>query len=124
MFISQLNVQLGLNIQGISGSAIDILMDYNWPGNIRELQNMVEQAMNYAYEGVLLPSHFHLPATHSTPTISVSSMPSPQFYKSTPQDELQQIQAAIKYCNGNKKAAAKLLGIARSTLYEKLKNLS
>ncbi len=36
-----------------------MLMEHDWPGNIRELQNVVERAMNYAYEGTLAPSHFH-----------------------------------------------------------------
>lgn len=127
IFISQLNVQLGLNILGITPSAMHMLMDYDWPGNIRELQNVIEQAMNYAYEGELLPSHFHLSPMHfsSEPLFAPGTFEAqPSFHRLNPEDEWQQIQKAITYCNGNKKAAAKMLGISRSTLYEKLKKYS
>lgn len=121
MFISQLNVQLGLDIQEIQSEVLDMLMEYDWPGNIRELQNVVERAMNYAYEGALTPAHFRFFQKSHTQT-TPESRPIPQPAQPRwQQGEYAMIQDALARCNGNKKAAAQYLGWARSTLYEKIK---
>jgi len=129
-FISQMNIRLGLDIQGIQRQALELLMDYDWPGNVRELQNAVERAMNYAYEGILMPSHFRFIQNPSSP--ERSSLSASQFQQSFhhpgnyplydhQETESERIQRALSLCGGNKSAAAKSLGWARSTLYEKLK---
>ncbi len=130
MFISQMNIRIGLDIQGIQPQALELLMEYDWPGNVRELQNAVERAMNYAYEGILMPSHFRF--IQNTPS-ERSNLSVPYFQTSVPQRsfassyhghqeiEAERIQHALAHCGGNKSAAAKSLGWARSTLYEKLK---
>lgn len=127
MFISQMNIRMGLDIQGIQPQALDFLMEYDWPGNVRELQNAVERAMNYAYEGILMPSHFRFIQTHTSierPNFSAPYSPTHSFavsYYDHHETEAERIQLALARCGGNKSAAAKSLGWARSTLYEKLK---
>lgn len=133
MFVSQLNIRLGLDIQGVHPQVLDLLMDYDWPGNVRELQNVVERAMNYAYEGILTPSHFRFFKAQTLshwPGCSPSYFPpsGPQhsiapLYQERQKAEYELIQKALIRCGGNKSAAAKSLGWARSTLYEKLKKM-
>lgn len=115
MFISQMNVRLGLDVQDIDSGAMKLLMDYDWPGNIRELQNVIERAVNYAYDGVLNVNHFKWFAKEESRT-STSAHTS----KQTPEQERDSIVQALAACKGNKRAAAQMLGWARSTLYEKL----
>ena len=119
-FISQLNVRLGLDIQDVHPMVLEMLMDYDWPGNIRELQNVVERAMNFAYEGTLSPAHFKFFSAKRPPIPS----PSIQSIISAPahiKDERSMIIETLQLCRGNKKAAAQQLGWARSTLYEKMR---
>lgn len=128
MFISQLNVRMGLDIQAVQPQVLDLLMEHDWPGNVRELQNVVERAMNYAYEGVLTPSHFRFFQVHAPGGAPRAFCPSlPQGGTAAVPDgraaEHQRIRDALALCGGNKSAAAKSLGWARSTFYEKLKKM-
>lgn len=128
MFISQLNVRMGLDIQAVQPQVLELLMEHDWPGNVRELQNVVERAMNYAYEGVLTPSHFRFfqaqtsdkTLSNSYSSIPLNAVPSIQDYRAA---EYARIHEALICCGGNKSAAAKSLGWARSTFYEKLKKM-
>jgi transcriptional regulator with PAS, ATPase and Fis domain len=60
LFIRQLNPRMGLNITDVTPRAMQALVDHNWPGNIRELHNVIERAMLFCDEAAIdLP---HLPA--------------------------------------------------------------
>jgi two-component system response regulator AtoC len=65
-FISQNNPRMGLNILGISPKSMDILKSHNWPGNIRELRNVIERAMLFCDEATIDVAH--LPAELITPS--------------------------------------------------------
>lgn len=56
-FIKMFNQQIGLNIQELSPAAMDALITYDWPGNIRELRNAIERAMIFCDEGVINIGH-------------------------------------------------------------------
>lgn len=62
-FIDKLNPQMGMNIEGITPKALDALKAHNWPGNIRELRNIIERAMLFCDDPEIdlqhLPSEFH-----------------------------------------------------------------
>ena len=118
-FVSQLNSRLKLDIQDVRPEVLELLMEYDWPGNIRELQNVVERAMNYAYEGSLTPAHFKFFSAGAAAAASLP--PAPVMSDLSHQDERAAILEALRQCGGNKKAAAQYLGLARSTLYEKLR---
>ena len=64
LFISQNNPRMGLNIQDMTPRAIEALCTHNWPGNIRELRNVIERAMLFCDEATIdlphLPPEFHL----------------------------------------------------------------
>lgn len=111
-FITELNPILGKHIQGIHPDAVRILEAYPWPGNIRELRNVIERAMILAYGDEIRPEH--LPReirVHRGLDAGLLSL-----------EELEaaHIRRVIQALNGNLKKAAEVLGISRSTLYEKI----
>ena len=121
--INKLNLEMGTFVQGIEPAALEYLMRYDWPGNIRELQNYVEVAMNNATSPILTQKDF----IHSD---SIKNMVNR--YASAPKNtydlrllraefEKNVIQEVLEKTHGNKQQAAKLLGISRTVLYEKLK---
>jgi len=63
LFICQINPRMGLNIQDVTPRAIEALCNHNWPGNIRELRNVIERAMLFCDEATIdlphLPPEFH-----------------------------------------------------------------
>ena len=120
------------NMRGISRSALAALIDYDWPGNIRELRNQVQRAMLICEpNGLLDASHFELePPTHLLPrapdTVTVQSRPNEPLAPLQLQVESLErsaISRALVQCNGNRSAAARRLGITRNGLALKLRRL-
>jgi transcriptional regulator with GAF, ATPase, and Fis domain len=106
--------KLGKRIRGISPSAMEALVAYPWPGNIRELQNLVERAVILARGEVLELADFELPG----PAIPRSD--------AEPADERQSIEAALRAARGRvygPDGAAASLGTAPSTLDSRIRRL-
>ena len=133
-FLNHYTRKMGKPITGISEQAIELLSSYHWPGNIRELEHVIERAAVLCNDSTiskeLLPGEILYPQDHSS-NISHSqenSIPpknepqlAPQFFQ--PSSLKEAIIAALKKSGGNKAKAARLLSIDRSTLYRKLKEL-
>lgn len=64
-FVRELNPRLGLNITDITPRAMDALVNYRWPGNIRELKNAIERAMLFSDEGIIDLQHLPTDVSHS-----------------------------------------------------------
>jgi transcriptional regulator with PAS, ATPase and Fis domain len=120
------------NVRGISRSALAALIDYDWPGNIRELRNQVQRAMLICEpNGLLDASHFELePPAHPSPRApeavavqSASNEPLAPMHRQVEALERGAIARALVQCNGNRSAAARLLGITRNGLALKLRRL-
>jgi transcriptional regulator with PAS, ATPase and Fis domain len=113
--MKELNSMLGTSITGISSQAKTALLRYEWPGNVRELRNVLERAMTFAEHGKIqvedLPDYL----------ISQISSPGMETISLAEDAELGAIKKALSQANGNKAKAARLLGISRSGLYEKIK---
>jgi transcriptional regulator with PAS, ATPase and Fis domain len=115
----------GMAHKSLASDAMELLALHGWPGNIRELRNVLEQAALMTDDLVLSARHLSLqpsgavPAAAATPPAleAASIRPLPQAIAEL---ELRAIRDALAATGGNKLAAAKLLGIARATLYEKL----
>ncbi|UII77717.1 sigma-54 dependent transcriptional regulator [Flagellimonas sp. HMM57] len=97
----------------INNLAEEKLMEYAWPGNIRELQHTMERAVILSEGNVLKPTDFLL---HSKPLQSFENGP-----ETLDEMEQQMIYKALEQHDGNYSAAADQLGISRQTLYNKLK---
>lgn len=113
--MKELNSMLGTSITGISSQAKAALLRYEWPGNVRELRNVLERAMTFAEHGKI--------QAEDLPEYLISQLSSPLIEQiSLAEDaELGAIRKALSQTNGNKAKAARLLGISRSGLYEKIK---
>lgn len=118
------------NIQ-LSHDALLVLEAYDWPGNIRQLSNVLEYALVHADKQVILP--LHLPAevrSSLAPLPVIDSHPlnfaaKPLSYRSpiSPENELASINRALSEAGGNKAEAARRLGMSRTTLWKRLKNV-
>jgi transcriptional regulator with PAS, ATPase and Fis domain len=106
---------------GFSEEVLQALIDHDWPGNIRELKNLVNFAVNNLAREERLVQLNHLPLSFLKTRKESSLLNSPLPFKKAMLDRGKEIiQEALKATSGNKMAAAKLLGISRSVLYEKL----
>jgi two-component system response regulator PilR (NtrC family) len=118
--IKKYSAELGKTIKGLSNDALRRLMSYSWPGNVRELENVIERAMilnssSDTIEVSDLPAGFqNLDSTH-VPTLNLDEALN-QFSRS-------HIVKALEACGGDKKEAAKVLGLGLSSLYRKLEEL-
>jgi DNA-binding NtrC family response regulator len=97
----------------INQHAIDKLMGYSWPGNIRELQNTIEKAVILSESSVIKPEDLYLrPAPEIKSLDSITTLE---------EMEEKMIRLALDKNNGNFTAAAEQLGITRQTLYNRIK---
>ncbi len=118
VFIEKYNRILGTRVTRLSREAEELLVSYSWPGNIRELENAIERAANYVWEGEIkkthLPAHINPDRIENKIETVRPSLSSLDFV------EKDIIVDALKKTAGNKSAAARLLRISRSSFYDKL----
>ncbi|MBI5419524.1 MAG: sigma 54-interacting transcriptional regulator [Deltaproteobacteria bacterium] len=118
--LSKISLDSGEPKRRISPDLLDILRSYAWPGNIRELQNVLERAAAMARGDVLLPEHIPphllLAVANAGKEVTPGSLASAKA-----EAERSAILAALKASRGNKSRAAEILRIHRVKLYEKMK---
>ncbi len=119
-FIGKMNRLRGKVVTGIEPAALQQLMSHEYPGNIRELENIIEHAFILCSQG-MIGSH-HLPAYLTVTAASVPS--SPSFHALRRSTEAEAIRDALERNGYNRLAAARELGMHKSTLFRKLKNLN
>jgi len=156
-FLEMMNSEFSLAVEDIDDDAMTLLNAYPWPGNIRELKNVLAEAVVMAENGVLRPEHLparimantrtgEKPAFVPTGTELDGPMPlkygaanpGPRFGDSDGEvpgtgngvyiplgaslDEVQKtyVVRTLTYCSNNKTYAARVLGVSRKTLYDKL----
>jgi len=111
--------RMGKYVENISAEAIKKLNKYTWPGNIRELENVLERAVNLiGKEGIIEPEHFSEKIGGKVTDYEVVSLKE-TLHKS----ERAAIEKAMNVTKGNKAKAARLLNISRSKLYERILKL-
>ena len=113
-FLDQANEDLEKQVVGFSDEAADAFKNYSWPGNLRELKNMVKRAVLLT-QGDIIP----LKVLPHEMSIAKSSDDSYGLFKSKNEESL--ILDALDKAQGNKSKAARILDIDRKTLYNKLK---
>jgi len=117
-FIDNLNRMRGTNIAGISPPALKLLMKHNFPGNVRELENIIEHAFVLSPGEVIKPEDLpeNVQASDAVPAVEIATTMSEM--------EALFIIAALKRNNWSRKDTARELGVNPSTLYRKIKKLS
>ena len=111
-FLSFANEELEKNIKGFDRDVRKAFKTYSWPGNIRELKSVVRRACVLAQDDWITLEDISLP---------VDVKPSDDYRLDMERTELEAIVKALETTGNDRKAAARLLGISRSTLYLKLK---
>ncbi len=118
--LTELAKELDIKRKDISKSALNILQSYDWPGNVRELKNILERAINISSSDEILTEH--LPDVIYQ-EVEIPSDKEPDMFdlKSKIADlEKETIKRALEYTDGNKSKSAEILGIHRTSLYNKL----
>jgi two-component system response regulator FlrC len=111
--LRQASRRFGKRIVGFAGDVPALLQGYAWPGNIRELQNVIERAVILCREERITSAHLHLPL--SSPALS------PGAPKTLRELEREAILGALAAQRGNRRKAADQLGIGLRTLYTRLR---
>jgi len=117
-FIGRFNRLQNKAIAGISDEAMTLLMDHDYPGNVRELGNMIEHAFVLCRGGMIEPRHLPPELLKGSP---LDSLPAGGLTLAAMEGRM--IREAIRRHGGSRKAAAKELGIDPSTLYRKINAL-
>ncbi len=113
-FIHRLRVKSDKDIKGLSPETLRLFMDYSWPGNVRELKSSLEYAFVLADGGHIEPRH--LPGAFGM-NVSGVREPSPAGIA----DQKEQLLQALRQAAGNKSEAARILGINRLTVLNRMR---
>ncbi len=118
-FIEKISREKNISPRIISEEAMELLLKYNWPGNVRELENIIERALFLTEGTVVRPESLppHIQALGKDGTTN-EFRPMKDAVKEV---ERRLVVEALQRTNNNKVMAAKLLGITRVTLYQKMK---
>ena len=134
-FLRRFNAEEGKSVPGVSPEALQMLMSYDWPGNVRQLENAVFRAIVLSDSGVLRPEDFPQitgvssplpgvalagrPANDVEPPVTITD--SSGDLRTLDAIERDLIQFAIDHYSGHMSEVARRLGIGRSTLYRKVR---
>lgn len=111
------------NVTHVAPEVFALFRDYFWPGNIRELKNVLTFALYSLEENVSTLYPRHLPPQFNCPKCSLSADGHMMSLMEMQQHSMRShIAEALRRCSGNKNKAALMLGISRSELYKKYRN--
>ncbi len=126
-FIQKINQQLHLKIENISQQAIACLIKFNWPGNIRDLENAIQSAAILAQGNSIREEHLPLRIRGYGPLDKSTELKGgldEKVKKINTQVEKELILDALRKCNYNRTETARLLKISRKTLFNKMRQYS
>ena len=128
-FLEEAKKEMKKNINGFAQGVMKILQGYTWPGNIRELRNEIRRSSALTEDGMQIQVyHLSNKITNSgslAGEVISNTYNMQQRYRDVLDDfERRYIMQALQAVNGNRLQAAKLLGIERKSLYEKMKRLN
>lgn len=131
VILTRLNRELGVRVEGVRQDGLDLLQAYPWPGNIRELENILERVLNEVHSGHLTGPHLLANAPHlaGPPPDGVERQGALggadlDLRHWLHEAECTAITRALAMAGGNKTRAAELLGIHRTVLHDKIRKYS
>lgn len=130
-FLNRCCLQMGKDIQGLTPEALEMLSAYSFPGNVRELQNIIERAVTFCHGSHVDVEHLptklrqdaagYVHQADTSPGSMLNSMMQEHEMLPSLQDiEQQYIRHVLEKVSGNKRRAAAILGVSRRTLYRHL----
>ena len=115
-FLAASNEELGKDVVGFDDVVMDIFRRYNWPGNLREMRNVVKRATLLCQEDFITPEHIPSELVEMEGKADTDNLALKR-----ERNEVDLIREALLKCNNNKSEAARMLKIDRKTLYNKMK---
>ncbi len=115
-FLERFSRETNRHVDSISDKAMEILMSYPWPGNIRELENVVERAVVTSKKRIITPEAFAYLISESSSVTSTTTGP-----RSLQEAEAAHIKRILEETDWNITRASKILEVDRSTLHKKIK---
>jgi DNA-binding NtrC family response regulator len=126
-FIQRYNTQFRKRVNEVSPDGMKLIMNYSWPGNIRELKNAIERAMILADKDRIEVAHLPIRIADAVSAVRLPDASDSSVVRLPPEgaglDEIEKklVEQALQYTHGNKTKASKLLKISRDTLRYKVK---
>lgn len=117
-FCSVIGKEMHKDVQGIEDEAIEALVDYHWPGNIRELRNTIEKAIIISKRKKITVDNLHLTAAKPVKEKDYTRL---SYEEAKRQFEIEIIETALNQTGGNQSEAAKNLGISRDLLIRRMR---
>ncbi len=128
-FVTKYNKKMGFSVKGFTPAAVDFLQRFPWPGNVREIENLVEQMVVVHQNGIIdieqLPERYR--SFEGEPQFNIDSLwigDKTDLGQVLNTLERELINRALKQANGVKSKAAELLRLKRTTLIEKMKKFN
>jgi len=119
--LSQLKSEISWGPSGISDEALELLKNYSWPGNVRELRNVMEKASIIAKSNMIMPGDLPEQVRLGMDAgLKDNEYPSGSLRQILEETEQKVIENTLRSVQGNKTKAAEILGIHRTSLYDKL----
>jgi DNA-binding NtrC family response regulator len=113
-FVERLSVERKRRLDGVSPEAMTALLAHDWPGNVRELRNVLGRGAVVATGALIRRADLGLPTRAETP-------PKPGTLASLEEVEKRHVAAVLAHTGGNVSQSARILGIDRVTLYNKMR---
>jgi len=125
-FLEKYRKIFGSDVTDVTEEVRLLFQQHNWPGNVRELENVIERAINFAAGNDITVDDLPLYLREKSPepeVVARSVGPDKRLKLSREKTERSEILSALEQAGGNKTKAARVLGISRSWLYEKLRQM-
>ncbi|HEY1040159.1 MAG TPA: sigma 54-interacting transcriptional regulator, partial [Bacteroidia bacterium] len=133
-FLKNANGELGKNIEGFVPEVEKVFLDYNWPGNLREMNNVIKRAalltnkelitLETLPQEIIFQSKFNLVEESKENGVAIAPKDLPDLKSAALHAEYEKILEVLRKVNFNKSKAALILSIDRKTLYNKMKTFN